>query len=231
MTEIERCSTRAQPLAAGAADGPLPAQHVDGEAGRRIDRVAADLRRRTRPGRTHRIALLGRRNHAQPADHAAHLRRSELPAGAALPSRARTAEAGSCPAPHSPRTADESATRRPACGQLRQSLTPQHTSRASCFQYLRCVRTFSAQFRAATRTPAQRRQRRGSTRRIRRLLDSATTHVFSLRVGYSPQIRPFRLRSDRTADSSPAVGSPRPCHWHSGRARRAHPHHQTSTRR
>ena len=42
------------------------------------------------------------------------------------------------------RTADESATRRPACGQRRQSLTPQHTSRASCFQYLRCVRTFSA---------------------------------------------------------------------------------------
>ena len=48
---------RPQPLVAGPADGPLPAQHADGQAGRRADRAAANLRRRARPRRAHRAAV------------------------------------------------------------------------------------------------------------------------------------------------------------------------------
>ncbi len=54
--------------------------------------------RRTRPRSTHGDAVHRRRDHTQPADHAAHLRRSELPTGAALPPGAGAAEADSCAA-------------------------------------------------------------------------------------------------------------------------------------
>ena len=182
--------------------------------------------------RVARTALLfsRRRSRALPADHAAHLRRAELPAGAALPSRTRPAEARPYPAPHSARTADESATRRPACEQRRQSLAPQHTSRASCFQYLRCVRDL---LRAIPRRNP----------RHRAASEAAKQHVADPsppRLLHSPRFLP----SSRILAASPALPVPQranrrqqPSRWKSPLLSLAlpsrsmsHPHHQTSTK-
>ena len=83
------------PLVAGAADGALPAQCADGQAGRRADGAAADLRRRAGARGAYGAAVHRRRADAQSADCAAHLRRFELPPGAALPPGTGTAEADS----------------------------------------------------------------------------------------------------------------------------------------
>ena len=84
-------------------DPPPPAQHPDGEAGRRTDWNCC----RFPPMNAHepqRTALLfgEEGDHAQPANHAPHLRRSELPPGAAFPPRTGPDEVGTCATPAAP---------------------------------------------------------------------------------------------------------------------------------
>ena len=62
-----------QSVVAGSADGSLPAQHADGQAGRRADGVAADLWRRAGSRGAHRAAVYRGRDYAQFADCAAHI--------------------------------------------------------------------------------------------------------------------------------------------------------------